>query len=88
MILDELMCFLWISTYTLCFISTIKYRYPALSPIAKLLSAPFEFAVLFRYIYNGSLGFDYVSIAYLYWTLFEIALCIACEFLSNKLMTN
>ncbi len=70
------MCVLWISTYTLCFISTIKYHHPALSPIAQLFGAPFEFAVLFSYINNGSLGFDYVSIAYLYWTLIEIALCI------------
>ena len=44
-VLDVLMCVLWISTYTLCLISTIRYHYPALSPITQLVGAPFEFAV-------------------------------------------
>ena len=75
-LLDELMCVLWIITYTLCFISTIKYQYLALSPITQLMIAPFEFAVLCSFISKGSFRFDYVSIAYLYWTVIEIALYV------------
>ena len=70
------MCALWIITYTICFISSIKYKHLALPPITQLMIAPFEFAVLYSFISNGSFGLDYVSIAYLYWTFIEIALCV------------
>lgn len=73
-ILDILMCACWISTYTVCFVSTIKYKYPALSPVTQLIIAPFEFAALYRFISDGTFGFDYVSIAYLYWSSIEFGL--------------
>ena len=89
-LLDELMCVLWVITYTLCFISTIKYQHLALSPMTQLMIASFEFAVLFSFISKGTLGFDYVSIAYLYWTFIEIALCVLVvkyAFQSNRKKT-
>lgn len=72
-----LQCLLWIITYTLTLISTIKYRYPTISPIAQVIIASFEFSVLTRFIIQGTLIFDYVSIAYIYWTLIELFIIIA-----------
>jgi len=66
------MCLLWIVTYTLVLIGTIKYRYPLIAPITQAIIAPFEFSVLIRFIIQGSLDFGYVSLAYIYWTIIEI----------------
>ena len=71
---DMAMCALWIVTYALCFISTVKHKYPALSPVTQLLIAPFEFSVVFRLVRIGSFRLDYISAAYTVWTLLELAL--------------
>ncbi len=89
-VLDGLMCVLWITTYTLCFISTIKFHHLALSPITQLMIAPFEFAVLYGLISKGTFSLNYVSIAYLYWAFIEIALCVLVikyAFQSNRKKT-
>lgn len=65
-ILDLMMCCLWILTYTIVLLGTIKYNYPLISPVTQAIIAPFEFAVLYRYIIKGFLGFDYVSLSYIY----------------------
>lgn len=59
--LDIAMCFLWIITYTLVLIGTVKYRYPLIAPISQAIIAPFEFAVLIRFVIHGNLSLDYVS---------------------------
>ena len=71
---DTLMCALWIAAYALCFVSTIRYKYPALSPVTQLIIAPFEFAVLFRMIRFRTLTANYISVAYICWTLLEFGL--------------
>lgn len=73
-ILDTTMCCLWVLTYTIVLIGTIKYKYPLISPITQAIIAPFEFAVLYCYIINGYLGLNYVSLAYIYWTFIELAI--------------
>lgn len=73
-ILDVTMCILWIATYTLVLIGTVKYRYPLISPMTQAVISPFEFAVLIRLILVGSFGQIYVFTAYAYWTLIEIAI--------------
>lgn len=71
------MALLWIATYTTVFIGTIRYKYPLISPITQAIIAPFEFAVVIKFILSGQIGFDYVSLAYLYWTLIEIGIIAA-----------
>lgn len=72
--IDAVMCFLWILTYTLVLVGTIRHKYPLISPITQLIIAPFEFAVVIKMLIAGNLGFDYISVSYLYWTIIEIAI--------------
>ena len=73
-ILDTAMCALWITTYTLVLIGSIRYRYPLISPITQAIIAPFEFSALCLFIKLNSFRLDYASIAYLYWTVIEIVI--------------
>lgn len=68
------MCILWMIVYTLVLIGTIRYRYPLISPITQAIIAPLEFSVLFLFIKQQAFRLDYPSLAYLYWTLIEIAI--------------
>jgi len=79
--LDKLMCLLWITTYSLALIGTIKYRYPLIAPMTQAIIAPFEFAVFIGYIINGNLNLGYVSLSYVYWTAIEI--CIIVVMIKN-----
>lgn len=74
-VLDAIMCILWIVTYTLCFVSTIKYKYPTFSPIAQLFGASFEFSVLIKFILKG-FRFNYAFATYVYWTAIEIGIIV------------
>lgn len=71
--IDSTMCMLWIVTYTLVLIGTIKTKYPMISPITQAIIAPFEFSVLVLQIVSSS-KFNYAFAAYLYWTVIEIAI--------------
>ena len=73
-ILDATMGVLWIVTYTLVLIGSIKYGYPLIAPMAQAIIAPYEFSVLFLMMKWGRFGMNYVSVAYLYWTLIEISI--------------
>lgn len=66
------MCVLWIITYTLALIGSVRYKKPLISPLTQACIAPFEFAVMFNLILRG--GLNYVSVAYGYWTVIEVAL--------------
>lgn len=85
---DTAMCALWILTYTIVLIGTVRYRYPLISPIAQAIIAPFEFAVVVDLIYTGDFGADYISVAYTYWTLVEAGIIVAtlciCRFSWKK----
>lgn len=73
--LDIAMCALWILTYILVLIGTIKYRYPLISPITQAIIAPFEWSVLFlQFNKLGGISVNYVFIAYLFWAILEIAI--------------
>ena len=74
LILDAFMCFLWIATYTLVLIGTLRYKYPLIAPLTQAIIAPFEFSVLLYFIKLSAFRFDYASIAYLYWSMIEIAI--------------
>lgn len=76
---DAAMCILWILTYTLVLIGTIKYRYPLIAPLAQAIIAPFEFSVLFMFHKLGMIEFNYVVVAYLYWAIIEVAIFRAIE---------
>ena len=76
-LLDVAMCVLWMVTYTLVLVGTIKYRYPLISPMAQAVIAPFEFSAFVLAIVMGVRGFSYAALAYLYWTVVEIAIFIA-----------
>ena len=71
-ILDILQTVLWMITSTLVLISTIKYKYPLIPPQAQVIIAAFEFVTFSFLFIGGQVGFDYISIAYLYWTVIEI----------------
>lgn len=70
------MCLLWITTYTLVLIGTIKYKYPLISPITQAIIAPFEFSVLLLFLKMGPFRLDYATIAYLYWSIIEILIIV------------
>lgn len=72
--LDAAMCFLWILTYTLVLIGTIRYKYPLIPLATQAIIAPFEFAVFIRFIISSRLHIDYIFLAYFYWTVIEIAI--------------
>lgn len=73
--LDAAMCIFWMITYTLVFVGTIKYKYPLISPITQAIIAPLEILMaVFSVI--GNFILDYISIAYIYWTIIEIAIFI------------
>lgn len=74
-VLDTAMCMLWIVTYTLVLIGTVKYRYPLISPMAQAIIAPFEFSAVILFSKLSS-EFNYAFAAYLYWALVEIAIII------------
>lgn len=76
-ILDTIMCILWMTTYTLVLIGTIKYRYPMISPVTQAIIAPFEFSVVLYYAVAGYVQINYALIAYLYWTIVEVAIFFA-----------
>lgn len=65
---------LWITTYTLVLIGTVKYKYPLISPFSQAIIAPFEFAMFMYYICLEGFQFDYISVTYHYWTLVEVAI--------------
>lgn len=71
-ILDGIMCCMWMLTYTFVLIGTIKYQYPLISPITQAIIAPFEFSVLYLHIVSNCLGKSYASLAYIYWTFIEV----------------
>lgn len=75
-LLDIAMCLLWITTYTLVLIGSIRYQYPLISPITQAIIAPLEFSVLFLFIKIGAFRVDYASIAYLYWSIIEISIML------------
>ena len=76
--LDFIMCLLWIVTYLTVLVSTLRYKYPTISPFTQLIIAPFEFAVLSRFLLRGG-GHTlwYVTIAYVIWSVVEILIIIA-----------
>ena len=73
-VLDIALCGLWILTYTLVLIGTIKYHYPLISPITQAIIAPFEWSVLFLFLKLEISITDYAFITYLYWGIVEIAI--------------
>jgi len=74
--LDAAMCLLWIATYILVLIGTVKYRYPLISSATQLVIAPFEFVMLLMML-GGGFRADYITGAYFCWTAVEIAvICV------------
>lgn len=70
--LDIIMCILWGATYTLAFISTLKFRCPAISPISQMIIAPFEISVLMKYIAETDFFVGYGFYAYCYWSVIDV----------------
>lgn len=74
--LDTAMCLLWIATYTLVLIGTIKYKYPLISPITQAIIAPLEFSVFILCVITSA-TFNYAVVAYMYWSIIEVAIFVA-----------
>lgn len=74
---DMAMCVLWMLTYTLVLIGTVRYRYPMISPISQIFFGTNEFAVLLYFLTNASEFNRYVIVAYVLWALIEIAIFAA-----------
>lgn len=72
-ILDEIMCFLWILTYLLTFLGSIKYKYVLIHPLTPAIIAPFELTVVLNFIVTNT-SVNYAFIAYICWAVIEIAL--------------
>ena len=74
--LDAAMCFLWVLTYTLALIGTVRYQYPLIAPMTPMVIAPLEFSCLILLCKLNAFRWDYASVAYLYWVLIEIAIIV------------
>ena len=61
---DVLMTSLWMLTYTLVLVSTVKRRFPAVSPWTQAFLTPLEVAVAVNCIVNIDRHSIYVVIAY------------------------
>ena len=86
-ILDMSMCCLWILTYTIALIGTIRYKYPLISPISQMITASFEFSVVYFFMICGSLELNYASFAYVYWSVIEVAIIyvmIRCNYIPKE----
>ena len=70
-VIDFLMTFSWIVTYTLVLIGTLKYKTPLISPITQAIIAPFEIGIFLGFLISDY-NFNYVFISYLYWTIIEV----------------
>ncbi|MBQ5328240.1 MAG: hypothetical protein J6J15_03540 [Oscillospiraceae bacterium] len=81
--LDATMCLLWIVTYTLVLIGTVKYKYPLIPSSTQLIIAPFEFSMWLGFIIGGGFSINYVTAAYSYWTIIEIAIIYVVLKISN-----
>ena len=75
-IIDATMCLLWIVTYALVLIGTIRYRFPLMEPMAQAIMAPFEFAAWLLFILNRQSGSIYSLVAYSCWALIEILIIV------------
>lgn len=76
--LDAAMCLLWIFTYLVVLLGTIRYRYPLMPLATQMAFMTHEIAILFFLITEKD-SIDYVVVAYSVWVLIEISL-----FLANK----
>lgn len=76
-IFDAAMCVLWILTYLMVLIGTIRYKYPMIPPASQFFFCTTEFAVLLFFLANDARFSDYVIVAYISWALIEIAVFIA-----------
>jgi hypothetical protein len=74
LVADIAMCLLWVATYALVLVGTIKYQYPLISPITQAIIAPFEFSVILLFVKSGIFRFDYASVIYVIWVIIEIAI--------------
>lgn len=88
-VLDSMMCLGWVITYIFVIIGTYKYQYPLISPVAQAIIAPFEIAVLIKYIVIGYFGWNYPTFAYLLWTILDVGaiiLILNMKYLKPKLV--
>lgn len=74
LVLDVLMCILWVITYVLVFIGTFKYQCALISPIAQAIIVPFELAVLAFFIVTQI--YSYAIIVYAMWVFVEAAIIV------------
>lgn len=86
--LDATMCLLWVTTYTLVLIGTIKYKYPLISSVTQLIIAPFEFVMWLGFVIGGKFSLNYVFVAYSYWTIVEICIIYVVLKCSNTSFKN
>ena len=86
--LDATMCLLWIVTDTLVLIGTVKYKYPLIPSVTQLIIAPFEFSVWLGFIIGGGFSINYITVAYSYWTIMEIAIIYVVLKVSNVSLKN
>ena len=77
------MCLLWVTTYVLVLVSTLKYRYPATSLFMIALVAPFEFSTLISIILKTEGNFGFPFYAYLIWSIMEIPILISVLITGN-----
>lgn len=78
-IFDILMCILWMLTYTLVLIATLKYQYPMIAIYSQVLLAPLELVCAIFFI-RANKGLTFFSFCYAYWVLAEIIIFIvACR---------
>lgn len=72
-VLDIVMCFGWILTYTLVLIGSQKYKFPLIPLSTQFFITSLEIAVFLGFL-AGSQSFSYPHLAYGYWAIIEVSI--------------
>lgn len=78
-LLDALMCGMWIAIYTLVLISSIKYAYPAISPLFPAFVLPWEITAVL-YDIKVNVAFSYAVIAHVGFALLNLLILLVVLF--------
>lgn len=76
---DITMCFLWLVTYILVIISTIKSKFPAMSPIACIIIFPWELLVAIGSI-SAFNALSYVHVAHIGFAILDLLIILVIIF--------
>lgn len=73
LVFDILIVVFWVITYLLILISTVKNKYPCISPLAQIPALSLEISIC-MYYFVGQKGFNYIVIGYILFSVLELTI--------------